>query len=68
MNKNTTTLPIYKKRLPFLAMIDRDLLNDVRRIATENRFSVAHFLRESLVRNLNFYEKETKNGPLSRTR
>lgn len=53
----TNTEPQTGKRQPFIAMIDSDILNDVRQIATASRFSVAHFLRESIIRNLSFYKR-----------
>ena len=55
MKANTDSPP--GKRQPFIAMIDTDILNDVRKIAATSRFSVAHFLREGIIRNLTFYQR-----------
>ena len=55
MKANTDSQP--GERQPFIAMIDTDILNDVRQIAATSRFSVAHFLRESIIRNLSFYKR-----------
>ncbi len=52
----------HAKRQAFIAMIDRDILEDVRQIAAVSRFSVAHFLRESIIRNLSFYRRRDGGG------
>lgn len=49
------------KRQPFIALIDEDLLNDVRNITANQRCSIAHFLRESIMRSVNNYKKLNSN-------
>lgn len=56
MNRNTRDRDREPKR-PFLTMIDQDMLDAVREIASTHRISVAHFLRESIHLNLSFYKR-----------
>jgi hypothetical protein len=58
MNLNNTTDNNQTKRQPFLAMIDGDILSEAREVARENRFSLAHFLRESIIQNLASYRSK----------
>lgn len=46
-----------RPRSSFIFKCDSDLLDDIRIIANKYRFSVAHFLRESALRNLASYKR-----------
>lgn len=41
----------------FVFMCDQSLLDAVREIATENRLSIASFIRQSVKRNISAYER-----------
>lgn len=44
-------------RSSFIFKCDDDLLNDIRHLSEKHRFSIAHFLRESALRNVAAYKR-----------
>lgn len=46
-----------RRRSSFIFKCDDDLLNDIRHLSEKYRFSIAHFLRESALRNVAAYKR-----------
>lgn len=46
-----------RSRSTFIFKCDDDLLNDIRNLSQKYRFSIAHFLRESALRNIAAYKR-----------
>jgi hypothetical protein len=46
-----------RSRSSFIFKCDDDLLNDIRYLSEKYRFSIAHFLRESALRNVAAYKR-----------
>ena len=47
----------HRNRSTFIFKCDDDLLNDIRNLSQKYRFSIAHFLRESALRNIAAYKR-----------
>ena len=48
---------ILYNRSSFIFKCDDDIMNEIRKIANMHRFSIAHFLRESALKNIETYKQ-----------
>ena len=54
---NNTKTIIHNSRSSFIFKCDDDILKEIRTIASKHRFSIAHFMRESAIKNISIYKK-----------